>query len=106
MHPVARRLEDRAHEGDQRPFAVGARDMDHRRQPVLRPAELVQQIHGPAEGQVDLLGVQRHQPRQYGVAAARVLRVRGQGQPICGDASSADSASSDCGICKVSSAPG
>ena len=43
MDALARRLQHRAQEGDGRALAVGAGDMDHRRQPVLRVAEALEQ---------------------------------------------------------------
>ena len=67
MNALARRFEDRAHEGDGRAFAVGAGDMDHRRQPPLRMIERGQQPLDAVERQIDALGMQRQQPRQDGV---------------------------------------
>ncbi len=57
-----------AHRRDGRTLAVGAGDMDDRRQMVLRIAERRQQPLDPAERQVDLLRMQLHQPRQHPVA--------------------------------------
>ena len=67
MHAVARRLQHRAHEGDGRALAVGAGDMDDRRQPPLRMAERVEHAPHPVERQVDALGMQRQQPRHDGI---------------------------------------
>ena len=55
----ARRFQHRAHERDGRAFAVGAGDVDHRRQPALRMAELREDALHAVEGEVDPLGVQR-----------------------------------------------
>ena len=43
MDAFARRFEKGAQIGDGRALAVGAGDMDDRRQPVLRPPELLEQ---------------------------------------------------------------
>src|SRR5690606_7283845 len=53
----ARRFRDRPDQGDGRALAVGARDMDHRRQPVLRIAERGAQGPHPVQRQVDALGM-------------------------------------------------
>ena len=42
-------------------LAVGAGDMDHRRQPVLRIAERVEQPGDPVERQIEALRMQRQQ---------------------------------------------
>ncbi len=61
---LAGRLEDRPHERDRRAFAVGAGDMDHRRQPPFRMIERGQKALDAAERQVDAFGMQREKPRQ------------------------------------------
>ncbi len=43
VHDEARSLQDRAHEGDGRALAVGAGDVDRRRQALLRRAEALEQ---------------------------------------------------------------
>ena len=43
MDAIARRLEQRARKGGGRTLAVGAGDVDDRRQPVLRVAEPLEQ---------------------------------------------------------------
>src|SRR5207248_5063764 len=48
-----------------RSLAVGARDMNRGRQPVLRVAERGEQALDAAQGQVDLFRVQRHQALQH-----------------------------------------
>ena len=63
MHALLRRLEDGAHEGDGRTLAVGAGDMNHRRQLPLGMAERRQQPLDAIERQVDPLRMQRQQPR-------------------------------------------
>ena len=67
MHGEPRRLEDRAHERDGRALAVGAGDMDHRRQPPLRIAERGQNAPHPLKRQIDALGMQLREPRDNGV---------------------------------------
>ena len=106
MHTVSRRLQYRAQKCDQRPLAISTRNMDDGGQPVLRPAQPLQQIQGAAQGEVDLLGMQRHQTLENGVAAARVLGLRRQCQPICCVVSSPGSESSEWGICSVTSSSG
>ena len=64
MHALARGLEDRAHERDGRALAVGAGDVDDRRQPPLRMAERGEQPLDAAERQIDALGMQRQQARE------------------------------------------
>ncbi len=76
MHALARRLEDRAHEGDGRAFAVGAGDVDDRRQAPLRMIERGEKPLDAIERKIDALGMQRQEPRQHGVER------RGLGLPI------------------------
>ena len=64
MHARARRLEHGAHERDGRALAVGAGDMDDRRQLAFRVAERFEQAPHAVERQVDPLGVERQEPRQ------------------------------------------
>ncbi len=66
----AGRLEDRPHEGDGRALAIGAGDMDHRRQALLRIAEALEQAQYAAEREVDQLGMQRQEARQQQVGCA------------------------------------
>ena len=58
-----------------RTLAVGARDMDDRRQAVLRVAQPVQQAPDPVQRQVDDLGMKRHHPIKddVGCRAAHLL---------------------------------
>ena len=63
MHALARRFQDRAQEGDGRALAVGAGDVDHRRQFLLRMTRARQQPLDAVERQVDPLGMQRGEPR-------------------------------------------
>jgi hypothetical protein len=59
---LSRRLDPCADHGQCAALAIGAGNMDHRRQPVLRIAQRVQQPPHAVERQVDDLGVQRHHP--------------------------------------------
>ena len=59
MHALTCGLEDRAHEGDGRALAVGAGDMNHRRQMPLRMIERVEDARHPIEPEIDALGMQR-----------------------------------------------
>ena len=49
MNRQARRLRDCTHEGNDRPFAVGPRDMNHRRQAPFRVSKRLQQTLGPVQ---------------------------------------------------------
>ena len=46
---MARRLERGTQKGDRRAFAVGARDVEDRREPVLRPVQPLQQFQNAVE---------------------------------------------------------
>ena len=70
MDAEAGRFEDRPHEGDGRTLAVGAGDMDHRRQLLLRIAQPLEQAQDAPERQVDQLGMQREEARQQEVGCA------------------------------------
>ena len=74
MHAFARRFEDGAHEGDGRALAIGAGDMDHRRQMPLRMIERVKHPLDAIEREIDALGMQRQKPRQHGVDRRRFGR--------------------------------
>ena len=63
MHALAGRFENRAHERDGRALAVGAGDMDHRRQTAFGMTERREQALDAAERQIDPLRMQRQQPR-------------------------------------------
>ena len=76
MHALARRFEDRAHECDGRALAVGAGDMDHRRQLPLRMIERGQKPRHALEREIDALGMQRQQPRQHGVERRGMPAIR------------------------------
>ena len=67
MHAQARRLKDRAHEGDGRTLAVGAGDMDDRRQLAFRMTDRGQEPPHAIEREVDQLGMQREEPRDDGI---------------------------------------
>ena len=64
MHALAGRFEDRAHERDGRTLAVGAGDMDDRRQVPLGMAERAEDAPHAVKRQVDTLGMQGEQPRE------------------------------------------
>ena len=59
MHALARRLQHRAQEGDGRALAVGAGDMDHRRQLRSGWPSAREQPLDAVERQIDALGMQR-----------------------------------------------
>ena len=63
MHAQAGGLEDRAQVRDGRTLAVGARDMDHRRQRGFRMIEPRQQAVHAIEAEIDALRMQGRQPR-------------------------------------------
>ena len=69
MNPLARRFEQGAQIGDGRALAVGAGDMDHRRQPILRIAQPSSSRSIAVEAEVDELGMKRRQALQDGVGA-------------------------------------
>ena len=66
MHAQARRLADGAQEGAGAALAVGAGDMDHRRQPKLGVVEQPQQPVQPDRAEVDHARIQRMQPLDHG----------------------------------------
>ena len=76
MDALARRFEDRAHESNGGAFAVGAGDMDHRRQAPLGVIERGEKALDAVERKIDTLGMQRQEPRQHGVER------RGFGLPV------------------------
>ncbi len=76
MHALARRLQDRAHERDRRTFAIGAADMDDRRQLPLRMTKRGKKALDAAERQIDAFGMQREQPSQDRVDRYRAGRRR------------------------------
>ncbi len=91
MDAVAGGFEAGAHDRDGRALAVGAGDMDHRRQLFVRVAERGEQALDPSEREVDLLRVELHQPRQDPVGRPPAVRaighslraVRAQSQARC-----------------------
>ena len=68
MYALAERLGDGAGEGQEGALAVGAGDMHHRRQLVLRVAESGKQPLDAPKRQVDRLRMQLFQPLQQRVA--------------------------------------
>ena len=71
VHPRAGGLEPGAQHRHHRALAVGAGDVDHRRQPPLGVAERGEQPLDAAERQVDHLGMQRRQALEDAVARRR-----------------------------------
>ena len=69
VHALSRRFQDRAHERDGGAFAVGAGDMDERRQTPFGMTERREEALDALERQIDALGMQRQQPRVDGVDA-------------------------------------
>ena len=67
MHLPPVGFEHRPHEGGGRPLAVGAGDVDHRRQAPLGMAEIGHQHIDPLEREIDLARVQMEQALQDGV---------------------------------------
>ena len=65
------RFQHRAAEGAGRALAVGAGDMDHRRQLALGMIELIEQPQDAVQHQIDLLGMKRQQPFEDRVATRR-----------------------------------
>src|SRR5262249_22706982 len=76
VHTLARRFEDRPHEGDGRAFAVGAGDVNERRQPPFRMIERGKKPLDAAERQIDAFGMQRQEPREDGVDGVGVAGRR------------------------------
>ena len=70
VHAQAGRFQDRAHERDGRALAVGAGDMDDRRQLALGMVERGQNPPHAIERQIDQLGMQRGEPRDDGIDLA------------------------------------
>ena len=66
FHDPSGRLEPRAQERGGRALAVGAGDVDDRRQPLVRAAERDHQRLDPVQRQVDLARMQMEQALQYG----------------------------------------
>jgi hypothetical protein len=58
MHPQALRFQHGAGKGAHTAFAIGAGDMDHRRQAVLRITQRGEQAKDAVQRQIDLFGVQ------------------------------------------------
>ena len=63
MDSQARRFQDRAQIGERRTLAIGAGDVDHRRQLTFGMIEPLQQKLHAIEAEIDPLGMQRGQPR-------------------------------------------
>ncbi len=61
------RFGHRAHEGAGRSLAVGARHMDHRRQPVLRTAQCFERRKHAPERKLDDIRIETLEPLQRGV---------------------------------------
>ena len=78
MHLEPRRLGDRAQVGAGAALAVGAGDVDHRRQVLLGMAELAEQELQPMQAEVDQHRVGALQPLQHDAAAAAELGGQGR----------------------------
>ncbi len=76
VHGEPRRLQDRAHEGDGGALAVGAGDMDHRRQLALGMTERIENAPHPIERKIDQLGMQGREPRDDGIDGGHGPRPR------------------------------
>jgi hypothetical protein len=63
VNAQSRRFENGAQERDGRALAVGAGDMDHRREPAMRVVERVQNTPDAIESEIDPPRMQREQPR-------------------------------------------
>src|SRR6185295_11715438 len=74
------------HEGDGRAFAVGPGHVNDRREVTLRMAELLEQAQHALERQVDLLRMQRQQPRHDSVERGhrRLLRTFARAHALAG----------------------
>ena len=92
MHPKSSGLEDRAQVGDCRAFAVGAGDMNDRRQPAFGMIEPFQDAPHPVEREIDLFRMKLRQPRDVVVKR----RPLGQSSDHAGGAD--DDAASTTGI--------
>ena len=63
MDAQARGFQNRAQIGDRRTLAIGAGNMNHRRQLAFGMIEPLQQPMHPLQAEIDTAGVQRGQPR-------------------------------------------
>ncbi len=78
MDAETRRLGHGPQEGDRRSLAVGASDVDHWSQPVLRPAQGVQEAFDPACREIDQRGMQGAQALDRTVGGADGVVVGGR----------------------------
>ena len=77
MDALSRRFEKGAEIGDGRALGIGAGNVDHRRQALLRIAHIGEQTQNTFEAEIDQLGMQTGQALQNGVGAGhRELRAR------------------------------
>jgi hypothetical protein len=83
VHPVACGFQQRSREGGGRALAVGAGDVDDRRQVELRIAEPVEQPCDAIERKVVAFRVQRHQALDFAVCEQRCHR-KSQGREPAG----------------------
>src|SRR5665213_358415 len=67
MHTLTRGFQDRAQKSERRALAIGAGDMDRRRQLALRMIESRQQSLHALKREIDALGMQRGKPRDDSV---------------------------------------
>ena len=75
VHAQPRRLQDRAHESDGGTLAVGAGDMDCRRQPPLGMTERGEDAPHSIERQIDPFRMQRREPRDGGLDGGHVFVI-------------------------------
>ena len=71
-----RSFQNRAHESDRGPLAVGAGDVDRRRQPTFGVPELREQPPNPFEREVDGLRVQGKEARDQGIGRVHRPPIR------------------------------
>ena len=76
MHRMAARFQHGAGEGADRTFAVGAGDVNDRRQFAFGMAEIGQQPQDPIQHQVDLLGMECQKPFENCVALGDAHEAR------------------------------
>ena len=93
MHAQARRFENGAQISDRRTLAVGAGNVNDRRQPPFGMIELPKQPMHPRQIEIDRLRVQRGEPRnQFAERRRRLCRRRVHAGVAAGAVSAPDAA--------------